>query len=155
QVNGAWRNRAKEPASGPSDGAGLGTDGKVYAAGGDRNCFPQFGTCDVPRVTAWSRPGNAWSRPTAMPTSRIRVAVTADVLGRIFTIGGSSPDGAQTLDTVEIYSPAVGKWFSARRLPSPRSEAVATYTPDGRVWVFGGYDDSGNPLSDGYVFSDL
>jgi hypothetical protein len=90
-----------------------------------------------------------------MPTPRIRVAVTGDVFGRIFTIGGSSPDGAQTLDTVQIYSPAVGKWFGVRRLPSPRFGAIATYTPDGRVWVFGGYDDSGSPLSDGYVFSDL
>jgi hypothetical protein len=154
RVNGVWRRRAMEPANGPSDGAGLGTDGKIYVAGGDRNCFPQFGTCDVPHVAAWSRRSNAWSRATTMPTPRIRVAVTGDVFGRIFTIGGMTPDGATTLDTVQIYSPAVGSWFSLRRLPAPRFGAVATYSPDGRVWVVGGYDGSGNPLSDGYVFSE-
>jgi N-acetylneuraminic acid mutarotase len=132
----------------------MGTDGKIYVAGGDRNCFPEFETCSVPQVAAWSRGSNAWSRPTALPVPRIRVAVTADVLGRIFTVGGSAPNGAITYDTAQIYSPATHSWFSIRRLPSPRFGAVATYTPDGRVWVMGGYDDSGNPLSDGYVFSD-
>jgi hypothetical protein len=152
-VNGVWRRSVKEPTSGPSDGAGVGTDGKVYVAGGDRNCFPQFGTCGAPKVAAWSRSANAWSRPTTPPVARIRVAVTRDVLGRIFTIGGQTPNGATTLDTVQIYSPSVHTWFAVRRLPSPRSGAVATYTPDGRVWVLGGYDSSGSPLSDGYVFS--
>lgn len=154
KVNGVWRNRAKEPADGPSDGAGIGTDGKVYVAGGDRNCFPEFETCSVPKVAAWSRGSNSWSRPTALPVPRIQVAVTADVLGRIFTIGGTSPNATITYDTAQIYSPSTHSWFSVRRLPSPRFGAVATYTPDGRVWVVGGYDDSGNPLSDGYFFSD-
>jgi N-acetylneuraminic acid mutarotase len=154
QVNGVWLARAKEPAGGPSDGAGLGTDGKVYVAGGDRNCFPQFGTCEIPKVAAWSPNTNVWSRPTTLPVPRMRVAVTADVLGRIFTIGGLSANGAMTFDTVQLYSPAVHTWFAVRRLPSPLFGAVATYTPDGRVWVIGGYDDSGTPLSDGYVFSD-
>ena len=154
QVNGIWRSRAKEPSTGPSDGAGLGTDGKVYVAGGDRNCFPGFETCAVPRVAAWSRASNSWSRPTTMPVPRMQVAVTADVLGRIFTIGGTSTTGATTFDTVQVYSPTTQAWFSVRRLPAPRFGAAATYTPDGRVWVMGGYDASGNPLSDGYVFSD-
>ena len=153
-VGDVWRQRAKEPAGGPSDGAGMGTDGKVYVAGGQRDCFPQFGTCPVPQVAAWSRPTNSWSRPTALPLPRIRVAVTADVLGRIFTIGGLSPSGAIVFDTVQVYSPATHAWFAVRRLPGARFGATATYTPDGRVWVIGGYDESGSPLLDGYVFSD-
>lgn len=153
-VNGAWRKRATEPASGPSDGAGFGTDGKVYVAGGKRNCFPQFGTCPVPKVAAWSRSSDSWSRPTALPAPRIRVAVTGDTFGRIFTIGGMSPNGATVFDIVQVYSPATHAWFAVRRLPEPLFSAVATYTPDGRVWVIGGYDASGNPLSDGFVFSD-
>jgi hypothetical protein len=153
-VGGAWHQRALEPAGGPSDGAGMGTDGRVYVAGGERDCFPQFGSCPVPKVAAWSRPSNSWSRPTALPVPRIRVAVTGDTFGRIFTIGGMAVNGASAFDTVQVYSPVTHTWFAVRRLPAARFGAVATYTPDGRVWVMGGYDDSGNPLSDGYVFSD-
>jgi hypothetical protein len=152
-VSGAWQKRAKEPASGPSDGAGMGTDGRVYVAGGNRDCFPQFGTCPVPKLAAWSRPSNSWSQPTALPVPRIRVAVTGDTFGRIFTLGGMSANGAIVFDTVQVYSPATHAWFAVRRLPAARFGAVATHTPDGRVWVMGGYDDSGSPLSDGYVFS--
>jgi Galactose oxidase, central domain len=153
-VGGVWRKRAMEPANGPSDGAGMGADGKVYVAGGQRDCFPQFATCPVPKVAAWSRPSNSWSRPTSLPVPRIRVAVTGDTFGRIFTIGGMSANGATVFATVQVYSPATHAWFAVRRLPAARFGAVATYTPDGRVWVIGGYDESGNPLSDGYVFSD-
>jgi N-acetylneuraminic acid mutarotase len=108
----------------------------------------------VPNVAAWSRSSNSWSRPTALPAPRMRVAVTADALGRIFTIGGMSASGTTVFDTVQVYSPATHTWFAVRRLPSPRFGAVATHTPDGRVWVMGGYDESGNPLLDGYVFSE-
>jgi hypothetical protein len=80
--------------------------------------------------------------------------VTGDTFGRIFTIGGMSANGATVFDIVQVYSPATRTWFAVRRLPAPRFGAVATFTPDGRVWVMGGYDASGNPLSDGFVFSD-
>jgi hypothetical protein len=151
-VAGVWQRYAKEPGSGPSDGAAVGSDGRVYVAGGDRNCFPQFGPCDVPPLEAWSPSTNTWSQPTSMPTPRIRVAVAADGAGRVFVVGGMTPSGAGILDTVEVYSPATKKWQSARRFPDLRFEAIATSTPDGRVWVFGGYDSGGNPLADGYVF---
>jgi hypothetical protein len=152
KISGVWHRYVKEPAGGPSDGAAIGSDGRVYVAGGDRNCFPQFGTCSVPKVAAWSPSTNTWTRPTSLPTPRIRVAVTADDHGQIWVVGGMSGDGSQVYDTVEIYVPASGTWRSARRLPAPRFEALATSTPDGRVWVIGGYDANGNPLEDGYVF---
>jgi hypothetical protein len=151
-ISGVWYRRAKEPAGGPSDGAAVGADGRVYVVGGSRNCFPQFGACPVPPVAAWSPVTNSWSKPTSLPTPRIRVAVTADAQGRIFVIGGIAGDGSQAYDAVSVYRTDLKSWFSTRRLPSPRFGAVATSTSDGRVYVMGGYDAGGNPLSDGYVF---
>ena len=152
-VDGSWKLRAKQPKDGPSDGAALGSDGRVYAAGGSRECQPEFGACNMPPVESWTSSTNAWTKPTVLPTSRIRVAVTSDARGRIFTIGGLAADASRMFSRVEIYRPNSGTWARAADLPDARFAATAAFTADGRVWVFGGYDAFGNPLSGGYVFT--
>ena len=142
-AGGAWRAKALEPRNGPSDGAALGSDGFVYVAGGDRNCHIEFGACSMPPVERWATPGNTWTKPTVLPTARMRIGVTADARGRIFTIAGLAADGSRLFARVEVYRPDTGNWARAADLPDKRFGVVAASTPDGRVWVVGGYDKFG------------
>jgi hypothetical protein len=151
RLDGTLVAKAKQPRNGPSDGAGLGSDGRVYTAGGDRDCL--FEVCNLPPVEAWQKKHDKWTKPTAMRTTRINVAVTNDANGRIWTIAGVRPDGSGLWSRVEIYRPSTGSWARAADLPDKRYQAIAAFTSDGRVWVVTGYDASGNPLSDGYVFT--
>ena len=158
RLDGSYRKKAIQPKTGPedfgpSDGAGLGSDGKVYVAGGDRDCRTEFGACTVPPVEAWSPQSDAWTKPTVLPTARINIAVTGDAQGRIFTVGGFSADGSRMFSKVEVYRPSSGTWAKAANLPDDRFAASAAFTANGRVWVVAGYDSSGNPLTDGYVFT--
>ena len=150
--SGAFPTGARQPKGGPEDGIGLGSDGAVYVAGGSQECHPEFGACDMPPVEAWVPQLNQWFKPTVLPTSRIRVAVTSDSRGRIFAIGGMAADSSRLFAKVEVFRPGKG-WATAARLPSARFAAMATSTSDGRVWVIGGYDAFGNPLQDGFVFT--
>jgi Kelch motif len=155
---GTFKGRAKQPEIGPSDfgpsdGAGLGSDGRVYVAGGDRDCQPEFGACNMPPVMTWKPNKNTWIMPTVLPTARIRVAVTGDVSGRIWAIGGMRADASSLFSKVEVYRPSDGTWAKAANLPDDRFAATAGSTPNGRVWVVQGFDKFGNPLSDGYVFT--
>ena len=152
-ADGSWRLGTKQPRQGPSDGAALGADGRVYAVGGSRECQPEFGACNMPPVESWTPQTNAWGKPTVLPTSRIRVGVTSDARGRIFAIGGLAADASRIFSRVEVYRPASGTWARAADLPLARFAVMAAFTPDGRVWVFGGYDAWGNPFGDGYVFT--
>jgi Kelch motif len=155
---GDFKLRAKQPEIspsdfGPSDGAGLGSDGRVYVAGGDRDCQPEFGACTMPPVMAWKPNKNTWIRPTVLPTARIRVAVTGDDSGRIWAIGGLRADASSLFSKVEVYRPSSDTWAKAANLPADRFAATAGSTPNGRIWVVQGFDKLGNPLSDGYVFT--
>ena len=149
---GTFHSKARQPKNGPEDGIGLGSDGVVYVAGGNRECHPDLGACAMPPVEAWVPQLNQWFRPTVVPTSRIFTAVTADSHGRIFVAGGIAADGSRIFAKVEVLRPDKG-WATAPSLPTARFNALATATPDGRVWVIGGYDTFGNPLQDGYVFT--
>jgi hypothetical protein len=154
--NGRWHARARlhtDVLTGPSDGATFGGDGRIWVLGGSRNCFPDIQTCQVRRAAAWTPRSDVWSRPTKVPTPRIKVAVTADAGGRIFVAGGLKGDASATYRTVEVFMPRLHSWAKAADLPSKRFGAIATSTRDGRVWVLAGYDMNGNPLSNGYVFT--
>jgi hypothetical protein len=150
---GLFYEGASVPTEAPSDGAAVGSDGRVYAAGGSRDCHPQFGACPVPPVERWTPLTNQWSQPTTMPTRRIQVAVTSDAKGRIWAIAGLAGDASAAFATVEVYRPNLRTWARAAALPQKRVAVLAASTGDGRVWVVGGYNEFGNPLGDGYVFT--
>jgi hypothetical protein len=151
--DGTFNSRAKQPKGGPSDGAGLGSDGRVYTAGGNRECQTLTGACKMPPVEAWTPSTNAWTKPTVMRRPRIFAGVTGDSSGRIWTIAGLRADGSNLFWRVEVYRPSTGNWAKAANLPERRYGVIAAFTPDGRVWVIQGFDQFGNPHSDGYVFS--
>jgi len=153
KLDGTFNSRAKQPTLGPTDGGGIGQDGHLYMAGGQQECQPSIGACHVPPVMEFNNAANNWTRPAALPTPRIKVAVTGDPNGRIWTIAGLHADGSSLYNTVEVYRPHSDSWAKAANLPDKRWAAQAAFTPNGRIWVYQGFDQFGNPLQDGYVFS--
>lgn len=79
--------------------------------------------------------------------------MTTDAHGRIFVIGGLAGDDTTVYSRVDVYTPSTGKWARAAGLPEARFQVLSTFTPDGRVWINGGYDRWGNPFGYGLVFT--
>jgi len=148
--DGGFEKRARQPKHGPEDGIGLGSDGNIYVAGGSRECF--IGPCPTPSFQKWNSTTNNWGTRKKLPGSTSGVAVTNDTNGDIFVVGGQASDGSMS-SRAEVYRPDKHNWAKAAPVPSLRYGALAASTPDGRVWVICGYDQFGNPLSDGYVFA--
>lgn len=80
-----------------------------------------------------------------MPTARAGVAL-ANSSGSLYAIGGYD---LVPQDVVERYDPSTNRWETRAPLPSPRWGATAAATADGRIYVFGGRDDTeGKALSE-------
>jgi N-acetylneuraminic acid mutarotase len=80
--------------------------------------------------------------PSWFPTGNLntaRVFHTATLLqnGKVLVVGGRD-NGANVLDSAELYDPVTGMWSVTGRLNNPRGEYTATLLPDGRVLVVGG-----------------
>lgn len=58
--------------------------------------------------------------------------------GRVLMVGGWAREGAQPLDSAEVYDPATGRFEPVGRLSIPRGGHSAASLPDGRVLIAGG-----------------
>jgi hypothetical protein len=63
--------------------------------------------------------------------------------GKVLAVGGRD-NGANVLDSAELYDPVTGMWSVTGRLNKPRTDHTATLLPDGRVLVVAG-DTSNAP----------
>ncbi|HET9614532.1 MAG TPA: kelch repeat-containing protein, partial [Candidatus Limnocylindrales bacterium] len=94
-----------------------------------------------------------WQSGPALPVSRSNLSAAIDRHGRIFVLGGSTPSGSALVTNVDVYNTASRTWSRAGALRSGRFEALATATPDGRIWLLGGYNALGDPLRTMQVFT--
>jgi len=62
----------------------------------------------------------------------------------LFVVGGLD-DADETLNDVDVYDPAFGKWLSLPPMPTPRFDC-ALAAEDGRLFVMGGRNKEGNIL---------
>lgn len=95
--------------------------------------------------TATPLPGMLrWSSLTSMTTARANLAVVASG-GLIYAIGGESLNGGGNgLVTVEAYDPVTDTWSPRASLAVKRYYHAAVTAADGRIYVFGGRNDTGN-----------
>ena len=70
-----------------------------------------------------------------MPTPRWGLS-TSVVNGKIYAIGGT-PNGLESLRTVEVYDPATDTWAQKADMPTPRW-GLSTSTVSGRIYAVGG-----------------
>jgi N-acetylneuraminic acid mutarotase len=111
--------------------------GKLYVAGG-RTGGPQN------LLRAYDVATDTWTTLAPMPTAR--AAAGAAVVGNaLYVIGGregGSPGTGPALDVVERYDIASDTWTTGYTpLPTPRSD-MAVVTRGGKIYVFGGWNDS-------------
>ncbi|XP_078595064.1 kelch-like protein 24 [Branchiostoma floridae x Branchiostoma japonicum] len=77
---------------------------------------------------------NSWSKLAPMHADRFYCKL-AVLQGKVYAIGGSSPQGVQAV--VEVYDQSLNKWTEGVPLPQPRyHHAVAVL--DGSIYVIGG-----------------
>jgi N-acetylneuraminic acid mutarotase len=84
---------------------------------------------------------NRWTKLPQLPTPRAFLGA-ARVGSKIYAIGGQdcvSLFCGHTLDTVEIYDIATGRWTAGPPLPEPRA-AFATAVIEAKIYVIGGYN---------------
>ncbi|WP_371502576.1 hypothetical protein OG871_36000 [Kitasatospora sp. NBC_00374] len=138
-----WETAAPLPIPLADVSATTDSAGNIYAFGGD---VTEIYDADT----------KTWKTAPPMPTPRERAVVTAGTDDRIYVIGGfpASGDAAGPLRTVEVYTPATGRWSSAASLPHPAGQAAGVTALDGRIFVFGGNpDDGAAPSAAAYVYS--
>jgi hypothetical protein len=73
-----------------------------------------------------------------MHMARDWLASTTGLDGRVYAIGGYSPDCDCVTNTAEVYSPATDSWQFIAPLPVPRFMTAATTGADGRIYLLGG-----------------
>lgn len=118
-------------------------DGKMWVIGGGDTTGSAFD--DV----WYSTNGINWNPATALPTPRYghTSVVTAD--GTIWVMGGNDGLGDELSDTWS-YDGATFTWSNANPLAEfpARHFHSSVVTADGKIWVIGGIDGSGNALND-------
>ncbi|MBO4164714.1 Kelch repeat-containing protein [Micromonospora antibiotica] len=138
-----WVPVASMPSGRQLLAATAGTDGRVYAVGGERH--GSLSTLEVYEPTV-----DRWTTAASMPTPRNEMGVTGGPDGRIYAIGGCGDGVLNVLDVVEAYSPTTDTWATLAPLPSRRCLVDATTGPDGRIYATGGCelvtDPSGRPV---------
>lgn len=85
-----------------------------------------------------------WNSMAPLPTARSRLAAAYGE-GRIYTIGGYTPDGVT--GTVEEYEVALNSWRALTSKPTPVHNVSAAFV-GGKIFVPGGYSADGQVVAD-------
>jgi DNA-binding CsgD family transcriptional regulator len=89
-----------------------------------------------------------WAGRASMPTARARLAVAA-VEGKVYAIGGDSPDGVS--GAVEAYDPESNRWSILTSKPHPvRNIGAVALGP--LIYVPGGYDQQDQAIASVEVY---
>jgi N-acetylneuraminic acid mutarotase len=144
-----WSLGADAP--GPSsEGAGIAHGGLLYNIGGRGAGFNANWSYD-PVTDTW----NAGLEPLPSGRNGLAVAVVGHAIyaigGRTAGGGPCSGFGAAVLDTVERYDIASDAWTEVAPLLSPRQDLAAA-SVGGKIYVFGGCDESGIIVGDVDVY---
>jgi N-acetylneuraminic acid mutarotase len=138
-----WSTRASMPTAREALAAAAAFDGRIYVFGGEGSLGTAVNTAE-----AYNPFSNTWSTVAPMPTARIGVTAATGRDGRIYAIGGLrfniNTNSQEILNTVEAYNPFSNTWSTVAPMPTPRSDPAAATGLDGRIYVFGGLDESFN-----------
>src|SRR5205823_5803366 len=120
--------------------AAVGSDGRVYVAGGSRDTY--YNTVNT--LLIYNPASDTWSYGASMHENRADFPLLAGSNGLLYAIGGVDIacrycDSA----TVEAYDPTTDQWTYVAPMNEPRDNFTGVATPDGHLYVFGGYDHNG------------
>jgi hypothetical protein len=100
-----------------------GSDGVIYAFGGDTTTFVAF---DAQHLT--------WSARAQLGTMRGFAGAAGPPDGRIYAIGGDDAFSG----SVEAYTPSADRWTTVASLSMGRDAHGTAVGPDGRIYAIGG-----------------
>lgn len=110
-------------------------DGRVLAAGGAGDGAQPMASAEVydPATAQWSPAGD-------LMTARAGAAAVRLGDGRVLVAGGNSAlaSGSASLDSAELFDPAVGVFTRASAMHAGRADATLTLLADGRALAAGG-----------------
>jgi len=134
------------------------TDGKIYIFGGYNNSSSTYNDL-VYTFDPSSPSSNATSTGVDIGQGReYAPAVYAANVDKFYIFGGFYLDGSQDdqyLSDIIEYNPSTGATSSivAGSLPKLKGASAEYYPPDGKIYIFGGYDADAGDYSDTiYVF---
>ena len=110
----------------------------IYALGGDTDRYVCSWGCGITTsAERYSSATGSWSAIAPMHKSRCYFAAATGSDGRVYAIGGWTPDGDVT-NTAEVYSPDTDSWVFIDTMPVRVAMEAATTGQDGRIYVLGG-----------------
>lgn len=122
-----------------------GPDGSLYIIGGENGDNQALDRFEVSQQTNLG--SNHFGTLAHLLTPRSGPAAALGHDGRIYVFGGSSggdDSGATALDSGEVYTPGSDTWQPIAPMPTARYRAAAVTAPDGRIYVIGGLNASGD-----------
>src|SRR5438477_2507524 len=127
--------------------AALGTDNKLYVAGGQTaDMVPTL----YDQVSRYDYTTNTWSNVAPLPVPLGQASIGA-WNGKIYVAGGFI-GGSSVTNALRIYDIASNTWTSGANMPtSPGVEAAAGAVVDGKFYVMGG-DDFNNGLNTNFIY---
>ena len=136
----------------------IAVNNKIYCFGGFAKVGPMANGRDkgevyLSSVEEYDPMTNKWIRKADMPTGRAGLS-TSVINGIVYAIGGQTASGEKfflterpiSLSTVEKYDPKIDRWTKASKMPTARY-AIATEAINGKIYVFGGSEDTIKPSS--------
>ena len=114
-------------------------DGRIYAIGGNNGAFGAA----LATVEAYSIATRAWTTVAPLPAPRTGVSAVEGEDGKIYVFGGQwQGDGGDYKNSVYAYDPATDTWQTRSSAGfSARYFTAAARLPDGRIGVFGGWNN--------------
>ena len=114
--------------------------GKLYVISGSAD-----GITASNQVAAYDPVANSWSTVASLATGRLW-AGAGSIAGKIYVVGGCT-DGAcsSNVSTVEVYDPSSNAWTTVSNTGFTPRDTMAVGVVGGKLYVAGGYDNSGNP----------
>jgi N-acetylneuraminic acid mutarotase len=122
----------------------LGSDGKIYAIGGEYN-NQTFTDGNSVKVEVYDPSANTWAAAPSLPDGRYMAAAVADKNGKIYETGGITVNPTQLLGSVVSFTPGGNSWASVSDpMTTARDGHAAATTSDGKIYVVGGQDSNDN-----------
>ena len=140
-----WRSGPAQPPARYAIQGALGTDNKLYIAGGQNG----DATIVYPNVSRYDYTTNTWSDVAPLPVALGQGAAGA-WNGKIYVAGGFI-GGTSVTNALRIYDIATNTWTSGANMPNAGLEAAAAAVVNGKFYVMGG-DDFTNGVNTNYIY---
>lgn len=140
----SWRPRAFIPTGRYFLGAAAGTNGQIYAIGGQSTTAAQI--TYLATNEAFDPVTNTWRARANLPTARGALAVAAAPNGKIYALGGQTT--TDYTNVVEEYDPTTDRWATKSPLSQIRTAPAAVAAGNGTIYLAGGGAHHSSGLAD-------